>query len=184
VPVVERIGDRLAGLAEHCDVPLRLDLPDTPVIAEVDARRVERILRNLIGNAVEHGEKRLVLVTLAMDDSSVAVTVRDHGIGLKTGEEKLVSLRRADFTARQTGVRARAAISPKTPSRTAAGWRGAPRGLPAPADRPVGRATGSSPHASAGADDARGRVWLLALPEPLPPTRLRHRPTLTRACVR
>ena len=28
----------------------------TAVIAEVDPRRVERILRNLVGNAVEHGE--------------------------------------------------------------------------------------------------------------------------------
>jgi two-component system sensor histidine kinase MtrB len=87
-------------------VPLRLDLPDTPVIAEVDGRRVERILRNLVGNAVEHGEKRPVVITLAMDDTAVAVTVRDHGVGLKTGEEKLVFNRfwRADPSrARQTG---------------------------------------------------------------------------------
>ncbi len=76
------------------------------MIAEVDSRRVERILRNLIGNAVEHGEKKPVLVTLAMDESAVAVTVRDHGVGLKTGEEKLVFNRfwRADPSrARQTG---------------------------------------------------------------------------------
>jgi two-component system, OmpR family, sensor histidine kinase MtrB len=104
--VVQRVGDRLAPLAERCDVMLRLDLPDTPVIAEVDGRRVERILRNLVGNAVEHGEKKPVLVTLAMDESAVAVTVRDHGVGLKTGEEKLVFNRfwRADPSrARQTG---------------------------------------------------------------------------------
>jgi two-component system sensor histidine kinase MtrB len=106
VAVVQRVGDRLAALAERCDVALALDLPDIPVIAEVDGRRVERILRNLVGNAVEHGEKKPVLVTLAMDESAVAVTVRDHGIGLKTGEEKLVFNRfwRADPSrARQTG---------------------------------------------------------------------------------
>jgi two-component system sensor histidine kinase MtrB len=106
VAVVQRVGDRLGALAERCDVVLRLDVPDTPVIAEVDGRRVERILRNLVGNAVEHGEKKPVLVTLAMDESAVAVTVRDHGIGLKTGEEKLVFNRfwRADPSrARQTG---------------------------------------------------------------------------------
>ena len=71
VPVVQRVGERLNGLAERCGVELVVVTPDTAVIAEVDARRVERILRNLVGNAVEHGEKRPVHVTLAMDESAV-----------------------------------------------------------------------------------------------------------------
>jgi two-component system sensor histidine kinase MtrB len=106
VPIVQRITERLAGLAERAGVPIELGLPDTPVIAEVDPRRVERVLRNLIGNAVEHGEGRPVRVTLATDDAAVAVTVRDHGVGLKPGEERLVFNRfwRADPSrARQTG---------------------------------------------------------------------------------
>jgi two-component system, OmpR family, sensor histidine kinase MtrB len=106
VPIVERVAERLAGLAERVGVRLDLNLPDTPVIAEVDPRRVERVLRNLIGNAVEHGEGRPVVVTLASDDAAVAVTVRDYGVGLKPGEERLVFNRfwRADPSrARQTG---------------------------------------------------------------------------------
>ncbi|MFI7606636.1 MtrAB system histidine kinase MtrB [Micromonospora sp. NPDC049366] len=106
VPVVHRVVERLAGLAERVGVPIELDLPDTEVIAEVDPRRVERVLRNLVGNAVEHGEGRPVLITLGMDDTAVAITVRDHGVGLKPGEEKLVFNRfwRADPSrARQTG---------------------------------------------------------------------------------
>jgi two-component system sensor histidine kinase MtrB len=106
VPIIERVADRLAGLAERVGVTIELRLPDTPVIAEVDPRRVERVLRNLVGNAVEHGERRPVEVTLACDDAAVAVTVRDHGVGLKPGEERLVFNRfwRADPSrARQTG---------------------------------------------------------------------------------
>jgi len=106
VPVVHRVGERLSSLAERCGVPLEIVTPGTEVIAEVDPRRVERVLRNLVGNAVEHGEGRPVVVTLAADDAAVAVTVRDHGVGLKTGEEKLVFNRfwRADPSrARQTG---------------------------------------------------------------------------------
>ncbi|MFY1697871.1 MtrAB system histidine kinase MtrB [Solwaraspora sp. WMMA2101] len=106
VPVVRRVVDRLDGLAERLGVRVELRLPDTPVIAEVDPRRVERVLRNLLGNAVEHGEGRPVVVTLGMDDAAVAVTVRDHGVGLRPGEEKLVFNRfwRADPSrARQTG---------------------------------------------------------------------------------
>ncbi|WP_212827589.1 MtrAB system histidine kinase MtrB [Polymorphospora rubra] len=106
VPVVQRVVDRLTGLAQRCGVALEAHLPDGAVIAEVDPRRVERVLRNLVGNAVEHGEGRPVEVTLAVDASAVAVTVRDHGIGLRPGEEKLVFNRfwRADPSrARQTG---------------------------------------------------------------------------------
>ena len=73
----------------------------------MDLRRAEECLRNLVGNAIEHSEGRPVLVTLAVDDPAPwAVTVRDHGIGLKSGEEKLVFNRfwRADPSrARQTG---------------------------------------------------------------------------------
>jgi two-component system sensor histidine kinase MtrB len=106
VPIVERVADRLAGLAERVGVDVELRLPEGPVIAEVDPRRVERVLRNLVGNAVEHGERRPVVVTLAGDEGAVAVTVRDHGVGLKPGEERLVFNRfwRADPSrARQTG---------------------------------------------------------------------------------
>ncbi|WP_239151262.1 MtrAB system histidine kinase MtrB [Virgisporangium aurantiacum] len=105
-PVVRRVADRLESLAERVGSPIVLDVPDDPVIAEVDQRRVERVLRNLMGNAVEHGEHRPVRVALAADDHSVAITVRDAGIGLKPGEEKLVFNRfwRADPSrARQTG---------------------------------------------------------------------------------
>jgi two-component system sensor histidine kinase MtrB len=106
VTVVRRVADRLASVARRAGVEVRVHLPDAPVIAELDSRRVERILRNLVGNAVEHGEGRPVDVTLDSDDSAVAVTVRDRGVGLCPGEEKLVFNRfwRADASrARQTG---------------------------------------------------------------------------------
>ncbi len=105
-PVVHRVAERLESLAERCGVPLRVETPPDGAIAEVDPRRVERVLRNLLGNAIEHGEGRPVVMTLAIDEAAVAVTVRDHGVGLKTGEEKLVFNRfwRADPSrARQTG---------------------------------------------------------------------------------
>jgi hypothetical protein len=72
----------------------------------VDRRRVERILRNLLDNAVEHGEGRDVVVTVAADRDAVAVAVRDHGVGFGPGEQYLVFDRfwRADpARARTTG---------------------------------------------------------------------------------
>jgi two-component system sensor histidine kinase MtrB len=104
--IVRRVVDRLASVAERAGVEVAVAMPEPPVIAEVDPRRIERILRNLVGNAVEHSEGRPVLVTLGVDGHAAAVTVRDHGVGLKPGEEKLVFNRfwRADPSrARQTG---------------------------------------------------------------------------------
>ena len=106
IGIVRRVADRLSPLAARAGSEIQLVLPEHPVIAEVDGRRVERILRNLVGNAVEHGEGRPVRVTLAADEGAVAVTVRDYGIGLQPGEEKLVFNRfwRSDPSrARQTG---------------------------------------------------------------------------------
>ncbi|MFW0784092.1 MtrAB system histidine kinase MtrB [Gordonia sp. CPCC 206044] len=77
-------------LAEETGTELVLDLPAEPVIAEIDPRRVERILRNLLANAIDHGERRPVTLTMRSDGDAVAITVRDQGIGLRPGEEKLV----------------------------------------------------------------------------------------------
>lgn len=79
---------------------------DGPCDTEMDARRVERILRNLVVNALEHGEGRPVEIAIAVNESAAAVTVRDHGVGLRPGEGALVFNRfwRADpARARTTG---------------------------------------------------------------------------------
>jgi len=93
-PLADRWGSTLTVTAHgRCD-------------AEVEARRVERILRNLVVNAVEHGEGRPVEIAIAGNGSAVAVTVRDHGVGLRPGEAALVFNRfwRADpARARTTG---------------------------------------------------------------------------------
>ena len=77
-------------LAEDAGIELLVDLPAEEVIAEVDPRRVERILRNLIANAIDHAEHKPVRIRMAADEDTVAVTVRDFGVGLRPGEEKLV----------------------------------------------------------------------------------------------
>jgi len=77
-------------LADDAGIELLVEMPDEAVIAEVDARRVERILRNLIANAIDHSEHKPVRIRMAADEDTVAVTVRDYGVGLRPGEEKLV----------------------------------------------------------------------------------------------
>ncbi|EGD55200.1 MtrAB system histidine kinase MtrB [Gordonia neofelifaecis] len=80
----------VAHLAAESGSDLIVDMPAEPVLAEIDPRRVERILRNLLANAIDHGEHRPVTLTMRSDGDAVAITVRDQGIGLRPGEEKLV----------------------------------------------------------------------------------------------
>ena len=79
-----------ALLAERHGSQLKIAQPDEPVAVDMDSRRVERILRNLIGNALDHGEGEPIEITIGEDDDAVAVTVRDHGVGLRPGEAGLV----------------------------------------------------------------------------------------------
>jgi two-component system sensor histidine kinase MtrB len=104
--IVRRSADDAQQLAERRGCRIEFRLPVQACLAEVDRRRVERILRNLLVNAVEHGEGRDVVVTVAADSDAAAIAVRDHGVGLGPGEEQLVFERfwRADpARARTTG---------------------------------------------------------------------------------
>jgi len=104
--LVRRSADDAQQLAERRNSRIEFRLPATGCFAEVDRRRVERILRNILTNAVEHGEGKDVVVTTAMDSDAVAVSVRDYGVGLRPGEEQRVFERfwRADpARARTTG---------------------------------------------------------------------------------
>jgi two-component system sensor histidine kinase MtrB len=89
-PLVRGVVEATAAIADQQGSAVLVDLPEQPVVAEVDPRRVERILRNLVINAVEHGAGLPVEVRLVGSSDAIAVTVRDHGVGLRPGEAGLV----------------------------------------------------------------------------------------------
>src|SRR5690606_22204168 len=80
--LVGHVVDLTAILADAKGSPLRVDAPDEPCTAAVDSRRIERVLRNLLSNAIEHGEGQPIEITVAASNSAVAVRVRDHGVGM------------------------------------------------------------------------------------------------------
>lgn len=59
--------------------------PAAPAV--IDQLRVRRIVTNLLSNAIEHGEGRLVEVHVRRGTGSVAIAVRDHGVGLSASDE-------------------------------------------------------------------------------------------------
>ncbi len=90
VDVVRRVVDMTSALAAQRDTRIVVHDPGTPCIAEADVRRVERIVRNLVTNAIDHAESRDVEIFVAADRVSAAIAVRDHGIGLGPGESAMV----------------------------------------------------------------------------------------------
>lgn len=88
--VVTRVVEAADPLAQAKGSAVIIRGDGEPVVAEVDSRRIERILRNLVVNALEHGEGRDVVIRLGSAEGAVAVGVRDYGIGLKPGEASRV----------------------------------------------------------------------------------------------
>ena len=88
--VVERAVEAADPLAVRQGCAITVDVPPGPVVVEVDVRRIDRVLRNLVSNAVEHGDRQPVEVCLRGGPGGVSVTVRDRGRGLRPGEASLV----------------------------------------------------------------------------------------------
>ena len=92
-PLVRRVVAAAQPLADRKGSRLDVALPARPVIAEVEPVRIERVLRNLVVNAVEHGEGRPVRIAVTSDADVVVVTVRDAGVGLQPGQAGMVFTR-------------------------------------------------------------------------------------------
>jgi two-component system sensor histidine kinase MtrB len=84
VRLVEDAIDSVSTLAESKGSQLRLVAPGGYFEAEVDSRRIRRILQNLLGNAIDHGEGRPIVVWVDSDQDAVAIAVRDYGVGMTT----------------------------------------------------------------------------------------------------
>ncbi|MGA8847411.1 MAG: MtrAB system histidine kinase MtrB [Nocardioides sp.] len=91
--VVRRIVESTRPLAEQRGVSIAIVDADQPCLAEADVRRVERIARNLVTNAIDHADPHRhpsIIIRLGTSDSSSAIAVRDYGVGLQPGESAMV----------------------------------------------------------------------------------------------
>ncbi len=68
--------------AEQSDLALRLDLPDAPVEAQLDRGAIQRVLTNLISNAVKFTHEGHVAVRLRAANDGATIQVEDTGIGI------------------------------------------------------------------------------------------------------
>jgi two-component system, OmpR family, sensor histidine kinase MtrB len=88
--VAKHVAESVRALAEARGIQIVVHHPDHPCLAQADVRRVERIVRNLLTNAIDHAESGDVEVRIANDETVAALSVRDWGVGLKAGQAALV----------------------------------------------------------------------------------------------
>lgn len=82
VHLAEEVVEELRPLAEPTGSDLRIVAPGGYSAVAMDPRRIRRIVRNLIGNAIEHGEGKPIVVSVDSNETSVAIAVRDYGQGM------------------------------------------------------------------------------------------------------
>ncbi|MCF8551174.1 MAG: HAMP domain-containing histidine kinase [Candidatus Nanopelagicales bacterium] len=125
VALVERIIVASEPLAARNNLRVRFAAYEKPCLVECDPRRIDRVMRNLLDNAIEHANELGVVVELAGNESAISVTVRDFGVGLHPGEASLVFSRfwRADKArARTTGGTGLGLAIALEDTRLHAGW--------------------------------------------------------------
>ena len=87
--LVHRVVEANAPLAETNNTEITVHTRGEAK-AEVEPRRIERILRNLLVNAIEHSEGHPIDIFIESDDVAVAIAVRDHGVGFQASQARQV----------------------------------------------------------------------------------------------
>jgi two-component system sensor histidine kinase MtrB len=87
VEIAHRVVGSVGALAERGRTQVVVRATDGPCIVEADARRVERVVRNLVTNAIDYADSTDVVVLLANNEEGSALAVRDYGVGLRPGDE-------------------------------------------------------------------------------------------------
>jgi len=88
--VASQVAATYQGLAERNQVRLQVLAETQPCLVEADSRRIERIVRNLVANAINYSHSPVVEIRVAASADAAALVVRDWGIGLRPGESSLV----------------------------------------------------------------------------------------------
>ncbi|WP_460774850.1 MtrAB system histidine kinase MtrB [Microbacterium sp. GXF7504] len=102
--LAEDVVASMHELAAQHGSEVRVVAPGGYSAVDMDPRRIRRIVRNLIGNAIEHGEGRPIVVTVDSDQDAVALGVRDYGLGMRPEDTERVFDRfwRADPSRKRT----------------------------------------------------------------------------------
>lgn len=102
------VAETASILGEQASVGVDVQVPQDPVLMQVDRSRVRQLLMNLLTNAIKYTPAGgSVWIESAVEDDQVVITVRDAGIGIAPGDLSHIFDRfwRADPARSRTGAR-------------------------------------------------------------------------------
>lgn len=82
IPLIERCISDVGTTGHDHPIQIILDPEVEHVVINADIRRVERIMRNLLSNALDHAGGKPVKVSVVETTSEVGIGVRDYGSGM------------------------------------------------------------------------------------------------------
>ena len=82
IPLIERCISDVGTTGHDHPIQIILDPEVEHVVINADIRRVERIMRNLLSNALDHAGGKPVKVSIVETTSEVGIGVRDYGSGM------------------------------------------------------------------------------------------------------
>lgn len=83
--IVREVANALAPIAEHARSPITVSVSDAAV-GELDRLAVEQIVDNLLANALKYGAGKPIDVSAERAGESIAIRVRDRGIGISDAD--------------------------------------------------------------------------------------------------
>src|SRR5690625_4941558 len=86
VELAHKVVALMNPIAEEGGCELTVNAPSDPVMVEVDRRRVERIVRNLVINAIEHGEGAPITIEVGANNRACSLVVQDRSEERRVGK--------------------------------------------------------------------------------------------------
>lgn len=99
-------------LLEQKQFEVDIQIPDTPIFAYTDNEALQRILKNLIDNAIRHGgDGKYLSLRLTTSNGNSIIEIEDHGNGMSPQQQKQIFARNYTTTRKSSGSGLGLAIS-------------------------------------------------------------------------
>lgn len=99
-------------LLEQKQFEVDIQIPDTPIFACTDNEALQRILKNLIDNAIRHGsDGKYLSLRLTTSNGNSIIEIEDHGNGMSPEQQKQIFARNYTTARKSSGSGLGLAIS-------------------------------------------------------------------------
>ena len=99
-------------LLEQKQFEVDIQIPDPPIFAYIDNEALQRILKNLIDNAIRHGgDGKYISLRLTISNGKSIIEIEDHGKGMSPQQKKQIFVRNYTTAPKSSGSGLGLAIS-------------------------------------------------------------------------